>query len=447
MNKSILPVTVSSEYKNISLLLLALTRGAILENSFRFLALSAFGSLYSADPKAVEVWLDSLESHLLAVSAESELIADDVEAVGFAAHVLIQVGRWDAKLQQHQSELMSYFDKVASLQWLRSSQVAMSFLLGFGKEKIFHKLAENATAYLEQQLPNTNTSPNNFPVILFGLYMGGAAPQINEMQIQHWLDRTHQPFYHLCMLVIVLKAWQHRLATEAIRQLQEKVAAVYAEIVNKNVGLVGVILSVIHLAEMGQNGDQIVETLKRLQLNNAAYEQISAVITGASQLFVQFEIDPSTQLPIVENLAFYLFAACQLGLTEAYIIDEHLKTQFFEFSRLRNNRQFKAVNRVELAVLIVIAFIVGVFIIFEVWWPLSDTAYNWALINIENQLGWGIFDDFLKALILVPVYFVFGATLTLWLHGQIQWGDTIKPDRVMENVSVLAKQILGKRRE
>lgn len=441
------PVTTSSEYKNISLLLSALTRGAILESPFRVLALSAFGLSYSINPLAVEALVNSLKKKLLAINAQTEFIADETEAVGFTAHVLIRQQKWDKELQQHQDELINYFERVANLEWLRSDYVAMSFLLGFGRQKPFLGLAERAKEYLRHRLPDTNTSTPNLPVVAFGLYQGGALPQIPEMQVRHWLDRTHQQFHYLGMLAVTLKAWQHQLAQKAITHLQERASLVYVETVEQNIGLVGVLLSVIRMAEMGQSAEQITEALKQVQTGKIAYDQINAVITADSKLFTEFSLNPSNQVPLIEGLAFYLFAAYQLGLTEAYIVDDQQKTQFSEFARIRmGGRQFKAVSRLEFAILIIIAFTVGVMLTFQIWWPISNILYDWIVDNFENQLLVEIVGNILlQAVILVPIYFVFGAALTLWLHGQIRWSDASKPEKVFANALILIESTFSKR--
>jgi hypothetical protein len=88
MSSSPLPVTISTEYKDVSLLLSALMRGIKTTTSFSTVALGAFGLSYSAFPEEVEVLLSCLQDRILAVNAQSNPIAGDAEAVGFAAHVL-----------------------------------------------------------------------------------------------------------------------------------------------------------------------------------------------------------------------------------------------------------------------------------------------------------------------------------------------------------------------
>lgn len=447
MSNTVLPITTSSEYRNISLLLSALTCGAVLESPFRFQALSAFGLSYSVNPVAAERLLKSLKKKLLDINAQSELIADETEAVGFAAHVLIRQKKWDKELQQHQDKLISYFERVANLDWLRSNYVAMSFLLGFGGQKPFLKLAERAKAYLCDRLPDTNTSTLDFPVVIFGLYQAGASPQITDVQIRHWLDRTHQPFHYLCMLAVTLKAWQHTSAQIAITYLQERVSSVYAETVAQNVSLVGILLSAIRMAEMGLSGDEITQTLHRIQSDETTPDQISAVITAGSKLLVEFNLNLSAHVPLIEGLVFYLFVANQLGLTEAYIIDDRQKAQFLEFTKVQmRGQRFRAVGSVEFASLVVIAFIVGVTAIYRIWWPISSEIYDWILTSSKNQLLVEIVATHaLDGVILVPIYFVLGSALTLWLHGQVKWSDAVMPDKVISNALVLIRSIFDRR--
>ena len=100
-----LPVTLSTEYKDVSLLLSSVTRGITADTPFYIAALSAFGLLYSSNPRQVEALFEYLEAQLLRLDRGSEVIAENVEAVGFAAHVLTSSRRWGQRLKNHEGEL------------------------------------------------------------------------------------------------------------------------------------------------------------------------------------------------------------------------------------------------------------------------------------------------------------------------------------------------------
>jgi hypothetical protein len=94
------PTTLGVEYKEISLLLSAMTRGATSDAPFYILALAAFGLSYSATPEDVESFSSLLQERILSIGIQSTLIFEDAEALGFAAQMLQHPSFWGLQIKR-----------------------------------------------------------------------------------------------------------------------------------------------------------------------------------------------------------------------------------------------------------------------------------------------------------------------------------------------------------
>lgn len=439
MTNQPLPQTVSTEYRDVSTLLSVLAHGIETGDSFYLTALSAFGLAYSAFPANTEALLNQLINQIAATISDSEIIAQDVEALGYAAHVVRRYHRLDGRFEEHRPALEAFFERVSNLQWLRSPAVAVAFLLGFAGEGSFLPLIAKAHEYLLQQ-PTDSLGPN-LPLVLFGQTILKEKPSIGDPQIQAWLNRTQQPFKHLCLLAIALNELEHPLATVAVARLRDRVVEMHSVTVDPNISLIRVLLAVVHLAQMGEDGDQITEALDRLPIGDDTRSQISAVIRADSHLFVELRDEMLTDPPAIDLLSHYLFAASKLGLRDAYIVDDSLKTHFTVFLATWQHRQVRAINRNALAWLIAISSLFSIAALVSVWWPLSNWLYSWILQRSSSALVQSYLDDLLKAVILFPIYIVVGSALALWLRGQVALTD-INPEGVTANVRAFVSQLL-----
>jgi hypothetical protein len=302
-------------------------------------------------------------------------------------------------------------------------------------------LASKARAYLSQKL----ATDQSVPVAAFGLSVGGQTPEISDTQVQNWLDRTHQPFKYLCMLAVTLNSIRHPLSARAITCLRKRVLEIYSGVVDPNINTIRILLAVIHMAEMGQNADEITHALRRLPIDDGVRNRVSAIIRADSRLFIEFRDGFLAQTPTIDFLAFYLFAANKVGLTEAYIVDDKLKAQFSEFMKAWQNRESKVVNRIALAFLLLVSFVASVVAVFKVWWPISNGLYNWILSLTNNQLVESYLDDILKGIIALPIYAILGSALALWLHGDVSWSDIIGFEGVVKNARTVIRRALGRR--
>ena len=433
-----LPVTISSEYKDISLLLLALTHGLTDVSPFYFTAMSAFALLHSAFSSEVKPMLPFLKRHILTVTSQSEIIIEETEALGYTAYVLTNQNKWDHDLQAHQENLVSYFEAVKRLQWLRNPSVAALFILGFSTLQPFCHLNRDAKNYLNLELPRASNS--NLPVIAFGLSIGGETPSLNDEQIKGWLSQTHRSFKGICMLAMTLSAMHHALSQQFVTNFQQEASKIYSGIISQNISTIRVLLAVIHMAEMGQNAEQITQSLRRLPIDESIRDRVSAVIRADSQLFIEFQDNQLTQNPTLDFITFYLFSANKLGLTKAYIIDNRLKTDFLTFAEEWGG-QSKAIHHVTLAILIMISLAASITVLVQIWWPLSNKLYEWSMKIWQDQpLITSYLDDLLKGIILLPVYLIIGAALGMWLHGRVK-GNDIKPENIVANARTITEQL------
>jgi hypothetical protein len=442
MSNNMLSITVSTEYQDVSFLLYILTKGSTQNTSFYLLALQAFGLSYSSQRRQADAFLDNLQTKIQSVDTHSQIIAEEVEAISLASHVILQRKGWDRGLKAHQETLHSYFARVADADWLRSTSIATCFILGFAECPSFERLTSQAGDYLEKKLQSI--SSRDFPLILFGLWMIGRTPQIDQTQIKEWLDRTHQPFKSLCMLAIALDALNHPLSKSAISRLRARILAIYFSAIAPNIATARILLAVVHMAEMGQDAEQITSALKNMPVEDEMRELISAVIRADSRLFIEFDDKSLTKPPVIEFLAFYLYAASLTGIDQAYLVTKSLKTQFTEWLKMYGNSNFRAIQQTPLTLLILLVLSGCVYILHELWWPLSNRIYEGTMSLLgESPLFESYLDDFLKWLVAIPVYCVVGFLAALWLYGKARLID-LRPGEVTKNIKVIFQQTLRK---
>lgn len=392
------------------------------ETPFLNLALGAFGLHYSAIPTTKSDISEHLVSHILSLNANSPIVEEEARSLFLAAHVLFAKKQWDARLRRHETEIISYCQRIATLHWLRNPPLATLFLLGFAPRRRFRDLVVKAQQYLEKQIERC--SDNEFPVVIFGLSLvRNNDLYLDDNRISDWLSRRHKPFVNLCLLAVALHRLSHPLVTDCVGLLQEAVFEAYTRTVNPNLSTIRILLAVIHMAEMGQSQEEIAATLRDFPLEESVRNRISAIIRADSRLFIEFRDGMLAQAPIISHLAYYLFAASELSLKNAYIISEPLKGQFEEFRKLVGRKSVKVVSPLPLVVVLAfsVAFVTLVLVWF--WWPRANNIYNMILNSTSNPLVQSYLDDTLKLLILIPLYVVCGSAAAIWLRGSVTWRD------------------------
>ena len=413
-------VTTNTEYKDISLLLDTLMRSITPETPFLNLALGAFGLHYSATPAIRSDLIEYLVSYILSLKASSSLVEEEARSLFLAAHVLFVERQWDARLGEHENEIIGYCDRIATLNWLRSPLLASLFLLGFAPQRRFRELVVKAQLYLEKQVGKC--SEDDFPIVIFGLSLV-RNNDLDDNRISGWLSRQHKPFVHLCLLAVALHRLGHPLVTDSVKLLQDAVFGAYVSTVNPNLSTIRVLLAVIHMAEMGQSAEEIAATLKDLPLEEDVRNRVSAIIRADSLFFIEFRDEMLAQAPILSHLAYYLFAASELSIRNAYIISEPLKGQFDEFRKLVGGKSAKVVSRLPLAVLLTLFVAFASWELVRFWWPRANRVYNAILNSTSDSLVQSYLDDMLKLLVLIPLYVAYGCAAAIWLRGYITWKD------------------------
>lgn len=415
-------ITTNTEYKDISLLLNTLMRGVTSETSFLSLALGAFGLHYSAVPTIRSDVIEHLVSHILSLNANSSLVEEEAGCLFLATHVLFAEKQWDAQLGKHENEIIGYCDRIATLNWLRSPLLASLFLLGFAPQRRFRELVVRAQQYLEKQVERS--SENDFPIVIFGLSLvRNSDLDLDDNRISDWLSGQHKPFVHLCLLAVALHRLGHPLVTDCVRLLQDAVFEAYVSTVNPNLSTIRVLLTVIHMAEMGQSEEEIAATVKDFPLEESVRNRVSAIIRADSHLFIEFRDGMLAQAPIISHLAYYLFAASELSIRHAYIISELLKGQFDEFRKLISGKSVKVVARLPFAVLLTLFVACASLELVRLWWPRANNIYAVILNSTSNSLIQSYLDDMLKLLILIPLYVTYGCAAAIWLRGSVTWKD------------------------
>lgn len=415
-------ITTNTEYKDISLLLDTLMRSVTSETPFLNLALGAFGLHYSAVPTIRSDVIEHLVSHILSLNANSSLVEEEARSLFLATHVLLAEKQWDARLGKHENEIIGYCDRIATLNWLRSPLLASLFLLGFAPQRRFRELVVRAQQYLEKQVERC--SENDLPVVIFGLSLiRNSDLDLDDNRISDWLSRQHKPFVHLCLLTVALHRLGHPLVTDCVRLLQDAVFEAYVSTVNPNLSTIRVLLTVIHMAEMGQSEEEIAATLKDFPLEESVRNRVSAIIRADSHLFIEFRDGMLAQAPILSHLSYYLFAASELSIRHAYIIPEPLKGQFDEFCKLIGGKSVKVVSRLSLAILLASFLTFASLGLVWLWLPQANNVYNLILNSTSNSLARSYLDDALKLLVLIPLYVTYGCATAIWLRGSVTWRD------------------------
>jgi hypothetical protein len=408
----------NTEYKDASLLLFTLMRGATVETPFLSLALGAFGLHYSALPVIEGTLAEHLVRRIRSLQIDAPPVAEEAQALFLAAHVLRQTGRWDALVGEYEEAIIEYCEQLANLRWLRNSLVATLFLLGFESEDRFRELSTKAQQYLEDQLQQGLSS--EYPIILFGLSLARDGNiQVQEGTINNWLSRQQKPFAHLCLLTVALHSLGHPLFNQCAQALQGSAFENYVTTVAPNLSTIRVLLAVIHLAHIGQSSEEIETALSSLPLDKETREKVSAIIRADSRLFIEFRDGMLAQSPVVSHLAFYLFAAAKTSLRDAYIISGPLKDDFDEFRKSSDDVSVKVVARPVLAWFLLLFAALASFLLCLYWWPLADKIYDWALTQTPNVLIQSYLDDVLKFFILLPLYVIYGSAMAVWLRGRI----------------------------
>jgi hypothetical protein len=283
-------------------------------------------------------------------------------------------------------------------------------------------LVVKAQQYLEEQIERC--SDNEFPIVIFGLSLVRKSDlNLDDNRISNWLSRPHKPFVNLCLLAVALHRLSHPLATDCVRLLQDAVFEAYTSTVNPNLNTIRALLSVIHMAEMGQSEKEIAATLKSFPLEENVRNRVSAIIRADSLFFIEFRDGMLAQAPILSHLAYYLFAASELSIRDAYIISKPLKSQFDEFRKLMGGMPAKVVSRPLLAVILVLFVALTSLELIRLWWPLANTIYDVILNSVSNSLFQSYLDDALKLLTLVPLYAIYGCAIAIWLRGSITRKD------------------------
>jgi hypothetical protein len=234
------------------------------------------------------------------------------------------------------------------------------------------------------------------------------------------------------------------LSVGATNRFRMEVSGLYSSVVDSNISLVRALLAIIHMAAMGENAEQIVNALKKFPVDEEVRKRIVSVIRSDAHLFIEFRVDLLAHPPAIDFLAFYLFAASKLGLADAYIIGGELRAPFQEFLKLWQGTRIRAIDQGALLALIFITLIASVVVIFAIWLPLSDQLYNVIIKAVESQLLASYLDDFLKALVIFPVYLILGSLMALWIRGRSTWRD-ITPDGVIANMYAIIKSIRTQR--
>jgi len=415
-------VTTNTEYKDISLLLNTLMRSVTPETPFLNLALGTFGLHYSAMPTNRSDVSGHLVSHILSLNANSPIVEEEARSLFLGAHVLSVEKQWDARLGKHENEIIGYCDRIATLNWLRSPLLASLFLLGFASQRRFQELVVRAQQYLEKQVERC--SENDLPIVIFGLSLIRSSDlDLDDNRISDWLSRQHKPFVHLCLLTVALHRLGHPSVTDCVRLLQDAVFEAYVSTVNPNLSTIRVLLTVIHMAEMGQSEEEIAATLKDFPLEESVRNRVSAIIRADSHLFIEFRDGMLAQAPILSHLSYYLFTASELSIRHAYIISEPLKGQFDEFRKLISGKSVKVVSRLPLAVLLTLFVAFASLELVRLWWPRASNIYAVILTSTSNSLIQSYLDDMLKLLILIPLYVTYGCAAAIWLRGSVTWKD------------------------
>jgi hypothetical protein len=392
------------------------------ETPFPNLTSGAFGLHYSATPTIRCDLIEYLVSHILSLNASSSLVEEDARSLFLAAHVLFAEKQWDARLREHENEIIGYCDRIATLNWLRSPLLASLFLLGFAPQRRFRELVVKAQRYLEKQVGKC--SEDDFPIVIFGLSrVRDNDLGLDDNRISGWLSRQHKPLVHLCLLAVALHRLGHPLVADSVKILQDAVSKAYVSTVNPNLSTIRVLLTVIHMAEMGQNEEEIAATLKDFPLEEDVCNRVSAIIRADSRLFIEFRNGMLAQSPIISHLAYYLFAASELSIKHAYIIPEPLKGQFDEFRKLIGGKSAKVVSRPSLAVLLASFLTFASLGLVWLWLPQANIVYNLILNSTSNPLVQSYLDDALKLLVLIPLYVTYGCATAIWLRGYITWKD------------------------
>jgi len=431
----------NTEYKDASLLLFTLMRGATIETPFLSLALGAFGLHYSALPDLKDTLTEHLGRHIRSLQIDAPPIAEEAQALFLAAHVFRQTGRWDAFVGEYEEAIIEYCEQLANLRWLRSSLVATLFLLGFESEDRFRELSAKAQQYLEDQLQQGLSS--EYPIILFGLSLvRDGNIQMQEDHISNWLSRQQKPFAHLCLLTIALHSLGHPLFNQCAQALQGSAFENYVTTVDPNLSTIRVLLAVIHLAHIGQSSEEIETALSSLPLDKETREKVSAIIRADSRLFIEFRDGMLAQSPIMSHLAFYLFAAAETSLRDAYIISGPLKSDFDEFRKSLSGVPVKVVARSVLAWCLLLFSVLASVLLYLYWWPMADAIYNWALAQTSIALLQSILDDALKLLISLPLYVIYGSAMAVWLRGRITWRD-LTPGHFWNSLKEIASSIVS----
>lgn len=436
------PSTLGVEYKDISLLLSAMTRGATSGASFYILALAAFGLSYSATPKEAEYFSEILKNRILSIDIHSSLVVEDAEALGFAVHAFVRQRKWNAALQKHEKNLLAYYQKIEESQWLRSPDVATSFLLGFSSLTAFQVLSAQARKYLLQELGES--ANGHLPVPLLGLSLNGGIKEVDQTSVRKWLERTHLPFKHVCMLAVALNDLDSPLSVEATNRFRLEISGVYSEIVDSNISLVRALLAITHIAAMGENTTRIINAFKYFPVDEAMRDRIVSVIQSDAHLFIEFREDLLAHPPAIDFLAFYLFATRRLGLADAYVIDSQMKVSFQEFLKLWRGVGVRTIDQRALLALIFTTFVVCVAVLLQVWLPISDWLYNLIMKAVDSALLASFLDDILKWAVLFPMYLIFGSLMGIWLYGRSTWHD-ISPGGVITNMCGIIKSIRTQR--
>ena len=436
------PPTLSVEYKDVSMLLSALVRGATADASFYVLALAAFGLVYSATPTDAEYLFDILRNRILLLERHSSLVAQDAEALGFAVHALIRQGKWKDDLQKHEKDLISYYERIQEANWLRSPDVATAFLFGFASLTNFRSLSVQANQYLLRELDESTNG--DLPVLLLGLSANGGSNLADNTKVRKWLERTHLPFKHVCMLAVALHNLDSPLSVEATNRVRLAFSEAYADVVDSNISLVRALLTITHIAAMGENSPQIISTFKQFPVDRDICNRIISVIQSDAHLFIEFRKELLAHPPAIDLLAFYLFATKRVGFANAYVVDEELKSSFQEFLNLWRRVGVRAIDQRVLLGLILTAFVASVTALCSTWLPLSDWLYNSIMNAVDSDLLKSYLDDVLKTAVLFPIYFILGSLMGVWLHGRVSWHD-IGFEGIVDNTRQILKSIRNQR--
>ncbi len=433
--------TTNATYKDISLLLYTLMQSVTSETPFFNLALGAFGGHYSAMPTIGENVINYLIDHVLSIDASGSPVEEKARSLFLAVHILRARKRWDARLRRHEDEIVNYCERISDYHWLRSSSVAALFLLAFASHRRFQELSAIAQQYLESQMERC--SETDFPVVVFGLSLAPNSNfEVDDQRVRDWLSRRQKPFVHLCLLAVALHRLEHTLLAESVCLLQDFVFDTYANAISPNLSTIRILLAVIHMAEIGQSGEEIEATLRNFPLSEDVRDRVSAVIRADSRLFVEFRDGMLAQSPILSHLAFYLFAASELSIRDAYIIPEPLKNEFDEFRKFLGGMSAKVVSRRLLAVILILVVGLTSFELFRRWWPLANEMYDTVLKLTTNALVQSLLDDVLKGLITLPLYAICGLAMAAWLRGSVRWKD-LAPGCFWGNLRDVASSIGG----